>query len=403
MSVASLVHPASDDVSSRSLRPRLLSLDVLRGLTVAGMILVTDPGTYSARFAPLQHAEWDGATLTDMIFPCFLIMTGVSMTLSFASRLARGEPVRRLWLHALRRCGLLIALGLLINGFPFYDLAHLRLPGILQRIGICYLLAACIYLPLLREEVRRRTRLLTMGCVIFACLAGYWALLVLYPTPGFGPGHLDSLRNLPAVVDRAVFTVPHLWAYGLTPGYGVTYDSEGLLSTIPALATVLLGVLAGEILRNGGRRERQAGVLAAAGTALWLGGLLLSPLLVLNKRIYTPTFALLSDGLSLLLLAGLFYLIDVRGVRRGWVLFLIFGTNAILAFVLSSLLTSTLNAIHVRDGGMSLSLYTSLYQHLLTAPWLSPPLGSLGYAVAIVLVNGALMYPLYRRGIFLRL
>ncbi len=382
---------------------RLVSLDVLRGLTIAGMILVTDPGTYAARFAPLAHAEWDGATLTDMIFPCFLIITGVSLTLSFAARLGRGASHGQLLLHALRRCVWLIVLGLLVNGFPFYDLAHLRLPGILQRIGVCYLLAAALYLPLRREGVTDRMRLGVLGAIIFVCLAGYWALLVLYPTPGFGPGHLDSLRNLPAVIDRAVFTVPHLWAYGLTPGYGVTYDSEGLLSTLPAFATVLFGVLAGEVLRDGTNRQRQCGLLALAGLLLWLAGLGLSPWLVLNKRIYTPTFALFSDGLSLLLLAGLFYLIDIRNLRRGWTLPLIFGTNAIFAFVLSSVITGLLNAVHVRDSGVFVSLQASLYRHVFAASWLPSKLSSLGYALAIVLLNAALVYPLFRRRIFLKL
>lgn len=383
---------------------RLLSLDVLRGLTIAGMILVTDPGTYApGRFGPLQHAEWDGGTLTDMIFPCFLTITGVSMTLSFAARLDRGEKRTQLALHALRRCVWLIVLGLLVNGFPFYDLAHLRIPGILQRIGICYLISALIYLPLRRQSISRQTRFAVLGSIIFICLVGYWALLKLYPTPGFGPGHLDSLRNLPAVVDRAVFTVPHLWAYGLTPGYGVTYDSEGILSTIPALATVLIGVLAGEVLRTGETRSRQGVVLAAAGTLLWGLGLGLSPWLVLNKRIYTPTFALFSDGLCLLLLAGLLWLIDGRGLRRGWDLLLIFGTNAIFAFVLSSVITAGLSAWRIGDGGQRVGMTSYLYNHLFAAAGLPLHWSSLLYAIAIVLLNAALVYPLYRREIFLKL
>jgi len=338
-----------------------------------------------------------------MIFPCFLLMTGVSLTLSFAARLRRGATDTRLALHALQRCVLLIVLGLLVNGFPSYDLAHIRYPGILQRIGICYLLAALVYLALKRKSISRRLRLVSTGALIFLCLAGYWALLLLYPTPGFGPGHLDSLRNLPAVVDRAVFTVPHLWAYGLTPGYGVTYDSEGILSTIPALVTVLFGVLAGEVLRDGEPRRRQAGTLASAGTVLWLAGLLLSHWLVLNKRIYTPTFALFSVGLSLLMLAGLFYLIDIRGARRGWTLLLIFGTNAILAFALSSVITSLLSAIHVIDAGKRTGLHSFLFEHMFAVGWLPPAWSSLLYAVAIVLLNAALIYPLYRRRIFLRI
>ncbi len=403
MSVMSVPGAVPRSSRSRKTPQRLLSLDVLRGLTIAGMILVTDPGTYASRFAPLQHADWNGATLTDMIFPCFLIMTGVSMTLSFSTRLARGATRGDLLLHALRRCGLLIVLGLLVNGFPSYDLAHLRIPGILQRIGICYLLAAAIYLPLKRKAILRQTRFEVIGAIIFVCLAGYWALLVLYPTPGFGPGYLDSLRNLPAVLDRRVFTVPHLWAYGLTPGYGVTYDSEGILSTIPALATVLFGVLAGEVMRRGDDRRRQSGLLAAMGTVLWVSGLALSHWLVLNKRIYTPTFALFSDGLSILLLAGLVYVIDVRGARRGWTLLLIFGTNAIFAFVLSSVITSLLSFFHVGDAGKPVQLHTFLYNHLFVAHWLPAQVGSLLYAIVIVLLNAALVYPLFRRRIFLKL
>ncbi len=381
---------------------RLLALDVLRGFTVAGMILVTDPGTYDAIYAPLRHAAWNGATLTDMIFPCFLVMVGVSTTLSVTARLKRGASRASLALHALRRSALLIVLGFLVNGFPFYDLSHLRFPGILQRIGVCYLLAALLYLGLNKPAISDGVRRAVLLGVIFGALALYWALLRFYPTPGFGAGHLDSLGSLPATVDRALFGVRHLWAYGLTPGHGVTYDPEGALSTLPALATVLFGVLAGEELRSQATRSHKCAVLALDGTVLWLAGLCWSGSLVLNKRIYTPSFAIFSAGLALLLLAGLLYVIDVKHWRRGWTLPRIFGTNAIFAFVLSGVLTATLMVVHVRSAGEYVDLHTLLYQRGFAA-WLPLRFGSLLYAVAIVLLNAALIYPLYRRRIFLKL
>ena len=364
------------------------------------MILVTDPGTYSAVYPPLRHAEWNGPTATDIIFPCFLVMAGVSLTLSFAARLRGGATGAQLALHALRRGIVLVALGLLVNAFPDFDLAHLRLPGILQRIGVCYFLAAMLYLALPARN--RRTRVLAITAVVLVLLGAYWTLLKFYPTPGFGPGRLDSLGSLPAVVDRAVFGVQHMWAYGLTLGYGVTYDSEGLLSTAPALATMLFGVLAGEVLVDDPDRRRQGAALATLGTALWLAGLGLSHWLVLNKKILTSTFALFSSGLSLLLFAGLLYVIDIRGWRRGWTLARIFGTNAILAFVLSQLITMAGIRFRIPFRGQTPELHTLLYQRVFAIAQ-APRLGSLLYAVAIVLLNAALVYPLYRRRIFLRI
>lgn len=395
---------------SESLRPgaspRLLSLDVLRGLTVAGMILVTDPGTYGAIFPPLRHSEWNGPTLTDMIFPCFLVMVGVAMMLSFASRLARGASRGNLALHVLRRSLVLILLGLAVNAFPDYDRAHLaklRFPGILQHIGVCYGMAALLYLAVARPAISNRMRRAAILAAIVLSLGGYWALLKLYPTPEFGPGRLDSLGSLPAVVDRAVFTVPHLWAYGTTPGYGVTYDPDGLLLTLlPSFATVLFGVLAGEVLRDGAARRSQCAWLAVAGTLLWLAGLGLGHWLVLNKKIWTSSFALLSSGLSLLVFAALFYLIDIRGWRRGWTLALIFGTNAILAFALSQVITDLGIRVHVFYHGKLTGLHTAIYQQFFALPS-APRLGSLLYAIAVVLLNAALIYPLYRKRIFLRI
>jgi predicted acyltransferase len=388
---------------------RLVSLDVYRGLTIAGMILVTDPGTYSAVYGPLLHAAWNGWTLTDMIFPSFLFISGVAMTFSFASRIARGETRRRLALHLAWRALLLIVIGLILNGFPLFDLHHLRIPGILQRIALCYLAGGLLYLVCTPKSARLPDNTISSGrnalvpvilSIIVVILAGYWALLKFFPVPGFGPGRLDSLGNLGAYIDRAVFGTNHLWAYGLTPGYGVTYDPEGLLSTLPALTNLLVGILVGAWLRTKSSPARKALAILAIGIVLFFAGRLLDPLMPINKRIYTPTFALLSIGFGMIAFSAFYWIIDIRRWRWWTPPALVFGTNAIFAFAISTVITSLFDLI--RAGGDRLSLHTWAYTHLFL-PWLSPVHASLAYAITIVLLNLAIVLPLYRRRIFLRI
>jgi predicted acyltransferase len=389
-----------------------------------------------------------------MIFPAFLFMVGISIVFSTHARLfpraGRGATRLQLTAHMLRRAILLIVLGLLVNGFPAYDLHRLRLPGILQRIALCYAAAALLYLaisnlgptpsaeaasaPSTQCASNRAAALLV--AIIAAILIGYWALLRYVPVPGFGPARYDSLGYLGAYIDRAVFTTQHLWAWGLTPGYGVTYDPEGLLSTLPAIANTLLGVLAGVWLRMPRPARSKAADLLFFGALLFAVAWPLASLTPINKRIWTSTFALLSGGISLFAFGLLYWILDVRNtdvrntdvhntdvhntdVRntdlrntdlRGssrWMkpaisFASIFGTNAIFAFVLSSIITGSLDAIHLHIGGTALSLHHAGYQYLF-ASWLPPRIGSLGYALAIVALNAALLYPLYRKRIFLRI
>jgi predicted acyltransferase len=400
---------------------RLVSLDVLRGLTVAGMILVTDPGTYSAIFPPLRHADWQGATPTDMIFPSFLFMVGVSIVFSTHASLKRGATPAKLVAHVLRRTILLIVFGLLVNGFPFYDLHNLRFPGILQRIALCYAAAALLYLWIAhpdsaeaapsRNQPRPISTVALLAGIIAVILVSYYALLRFASVPGFGPARYDSLGYLGAYIDRAVFGISHLWPYGLTPGHGVTYDPEGLLSTFPALANTLLGVLTGIGLRASRSTRTTAANMVIFGVLLFAAACPLSSLMPINKRIWTSTFALLSGGVSLLALGILYWFIDCRsaGARTlpRWLqpvihFARIFGANAIAAFVLSSVITSSLDAIHLHIGSTAVSLHHAGYQYLF-APWLPPRTGSLAYALAIVGLNAALLYPLYRKRIFLRI
>ena len=380
---------------------RLLSLDVFRGLTVAGMILVTDPGTYSFVYKPLLHAQWENPTATDMIFPSFLVIVGIAITLSFASRLQRGSTRAELLRHVLQRSAIIFLLGLILNGFPDYNLHTLRIPGVLQRIAICYLFGATLYLTAYKKNRRQTTTIIVATTV--ALLTLYWALLKFYPVPGFGPGRLDSLGNLGAYIDRTVFTIPHLWPYGTTPGYGVTFDPEGILSTLGAMATLLLGILAGEWLLTATTQAKKAIGLAIAGATLILISLALSPSMPLTKKIWTPTFATFSGGAALLIYSFLYLILDIKQWRRWSTPALIFGTNAILAFTLSGILTTLTDRIHITapDGTLT-TLHQWANLHLF-ATWLSPINASLAYAITIVAINLALIYPLYRKRIFLRI
>jgi predicted acyltransferase len=382
--------------------PRLTSLDAFRGFIIAGMILVTDPGTYSAVYKPLLHAQWETPTPTDMIFPSFLVIVGMAIPLSFASHLRRGKTRKEIFGHIIKRSILLFLLGLILNGFPDYNLHTIRIPGVLQRIALCYLAGANLYLAATNtpapQNRRRSTIIIT---TLVALLATYWALLKFVPVPGFGPGRLDSLGNLGAYIDRAIFGIQHLWPYGLTPSHGVTFDPEGLLSTLPALATLLIGVLAGDWLLTNHTPRKKAFVLAIAGVCLIFTSLLLSPSMPLIKKIWTSTFAIYSGGIALLAFSVFYFILDIKHWKRWSTPLLIFGTNAILAFALSNIITTLTDRIHITISGATLTIHQWLNEIL--AASLAPIHASLVYAVAVVLFNLALIYPLYRRRIFLRL
>ena len=386
---------------------RLVSLDVLRGLAVAGMILVTDPGTYNAVYRPLLHAQWNEPTPTDMIFPAFLFAVGVAITLSFASRIERGNDRLSLARHVVLRSLVIFFLGVALNGFPDYDLHTLRIPGVLQRIALCYLFGASLYLGIGTSASRtvangRGRRIAILACTAAFLLIFYWALIKMVPVPGFGPGRLDSIGNLGAYIDRSLLGTRHMWLWGLTPGYGVTFDPEGLLSTLPAIASLLIGIIAGEWLRADYSNKRKLVLLVGTGFVLVLAGWLLSPLLPLNKKIWTSTFAMFSSGVSMLLCAALYFIVDIKR-WRGWTPpALVFGTNAVFAFALSNIVTTLTDRIHFSQlGGSDLTLHEWGYRAGF-ATWLQPVHASLAYALLIVLLNMTLVYPLYRNRIFLR-
>ncbi len=305
---------------------------------------------------------------------------------------------------------LLFLLGLLVNAFPFFHLQTLRIPGVLQRIALCYLGASVLYLalsPSAENPSQSHRRAQVLFSTILALLAFYWAMLRLYPVPGFGPGHLDSLANVSAYFDRQIFGIPHLWPWGLTPGHGVTFDPEGLLSTLPALATLLFGVLAGDWLRTTRTPAQKALVLAITVATLTLIALALTPSMPLIKKIWSPTFAVFSAGIALLLFSSFYFLLDVRKSRRPqtilWTTPLqILGANAIFAFILSGSLTTLSDTLHLPTRSGPLTLHQAGY-HYIFATWLGPIHASLAYALSAVLLNIALLTPLYRKRIFLRI
>jgi predicted acyltransferase len=367
----------------------MISLDLFRGITIAAMILVNNPGNSSA-FRPLDHAEWNGWTPTDLIFPFFLFIVGVSLVLSFASRLSRGATRRELLNHSLRRAAVIFAIGVALNAFPYYHVMPVRLPGVLQRIAIAYALAAVVTL-----WTKTRGRIIA----IVALLVGYWAVMRFVPVPGFGlPGRdipfMDPNRNLAAWLDRA-----------LIPGrlYEVTRDPEGLLSTFPAIATALLGVLTGEWLRSHRKASAKAAGMFVFGAAGLIAGKVLDLFVMpINKNLWTSSYVVFTAGFALVVLAACFWALDIKGWRGPWTVpFVAFGMNAIGSYAGASLIAKTFNDIHVLVDGESVNLHEYINMRFF-APLAGPAMASLLYSLTFVTVCALLAYLMYRKKIFLK-
>jgi len=362
---------------------RLLSLDAFRGLTIAAMILVNSPGSWSHVYAPLLHAEWHGWTPTDLIFPYFLFILGVALPFSFRRRIAEGASRARLFRHVLRRALILIALGTAMRVIPDFDLAGMRWPGVLQRIGLVYLAAGALYL-----WVGTRARIgWTAGILL-----GYWGALTLVSVPGYGAGDLTPVGNLAAYVDRLLMN-GHL--------YQGTWDPEGLLSTAPAVATALLGITTGEWLLSGRDPRALTRDMLVAGAGLMLVGLAWGSMFPINKNLWTSSYVLFTGGTALLLLAFFHEVVDVRLHRGPWLTpLLVYGMNAIAVFVASGFLTKALVRIQMGEGGPSLYAWT--YETLFRS-WAGDKPGSLAFAVTYVLLWLGLTWLLHRKRIFIKI
>lgn len=367
---------------------RFEALDILRGLFIIGMLLANNAGDWGHIYTQLDHAEWHGFTMTDMVFPGFMTCVGLSMTLSLARRMKEGGKTALL-VHALRRAAIIIGIGLFLNLLPGFDFAHWRFPGVLQRIGVCYAIASG--LVVLHSHVDAKgglvlhARALALWAVGF--LAAYAAILKYIPVPGgFGVNLWDAENSWPAWIDRAVFGLDHIWSGAKT------YDPEGLLSTLPAVFNILAGILMGLYINAKTPRNAWPNVLLA-GLLLMLSALALDAQVPIIKKMWTPSFALLTVGFAFSLLSVLMLVMDRLGFKAWAVPIRVFGTNAILVYVFAWLLSIFLD-ISGLAGKITTWLLSVVHD---------PYLMSFLFALGVVMVCGLFLTPFYVKRWFLKI
>ncbi|HEX9383387.1 MAG TPA: DUF5009 domain-containing protein [Gemmatimonadaceae bacterium] len=398
-------------VASSAPRERLISLDVFRGITIAGMLLVNDPGTWSAIFPPLEHAAWDGWTPTDLIFPFFLFIVGITTYLSMSARRARGDDNAALVKQILRRGIIIYLLGFAMAMFPFYQwgtiaslpnatawdriifrIEHVRILGVLPRIAIVYICAGLLTL---------KTTLKQQVIIIATLLLGYWFAMTLIPVPGenaIGAVLLHTKdKNLAAYLDRLILGTNHTWIGS------VTFDPEGPMSTIPAIATAMLGVIAGRwiALREKPLLERIGGLFAAGAIGMVVG-LMWNWSFPINKNLWTSSYVIFTAGMACVTLATVMWIVDYVNVKWWTKPFVVFGVNPIVAFVGSGVMARLIYTLwHVNYGGKSTAVQDAIYQSVFL-PWLPPRVASLAFAIAFVLLWYGILLILYRRKIILK-
>lgn len=359
--------------------PRLLSLDVFRGVTVATMILVNNPGDWAHIYPPLEHSKWNGCTPTDLVFPFFLFIVGVSIVYAMETKKADGANHTKLLLTALRRSLLLLAIGWGTSLYFHPDLSHLRFPGVLPRIALVYFICTILYV---------KTSEKTRDWLFAVLLIGYYLVMAFVPVPGYGPANLEPPTNIGAWVDRAVFTTSHLWRESHT------WDPEGLLGTFPAIATGLFGIRLGSWLE---RKDRDDSIkvswLFSYGLIAVVAGLVWNLFFPINKALWTSSFVLYTGGLATMGLALAYWLIDVQGYKRFIYFFVPFGANAITAYVMGNFIPHFIGLIKIGKA----NVYQTFF-----APYFSPVNASLASAVFSVLVIWVLMWILYKRRIFIK-
>lgn len=378
----------STQASLQTQSGRLHSLDIFRGLTVAAMILVNTPGDWDHIYKPLKHSIWNGCTPTDIIFPAFLFMMGVAVVYAFKKKKADRANLFKLLIPVIRRCVILILLGLLISFLYRPDFTHLRYPGVLQRIGIVYLAVVLLYL---------NTSLKTMISVTGVILIGYYLIMTLIPLPGGVAPNLEEGTDLTSYIDRAVFSVNHL------SRFTKTWDALGLLTTLPAIASGILGVFAGEILKSERKLpETKAMNLFVLGASLTLTGALAELIFPINKSLWTSTYVLYTGGISILGLTLTYWLADLRKKQRYFWPFLVFGTNAITAYVVSECLPKFINFFSVDIKGRTTSGMKIVYVISQNAGF-SAINASLISALIFVVLIWLLIYPLYWKKIIIKI
>ncbi len=373
------------------LNERLLSLDVFRGITIAGMILVNNPGTWSAIYPPLEHAKWNGCTPTDLIFPFFLFIVGVAIPFALGKRLEKGDKHSKIIFQIIKRGLTLFLLGLILATFPFGLLTHelnfatLRIPGVLQRIGVVYIISAILFL---------KTNYKAQLYIGASLLIIYAILMTLVPVPGVGYANLEPTTNLAAWLDRTVLG-DHLWS-----GTKV-WDPEGILSTIPAIGTCIMGMITGWWLKQDKDKTTKTVWLFVMGSIAMTLGYVWDGWFPINKSIWTSSYVLYTGGLALLFLGFCYWFIDVRN-SRWWIKpFQVYGMNAIAVFFLSGLVGRLMYYIKVTEDGNTMDLKSYMFNKMYLT-WLDPINASLAWAISFILVMLGLMWILYAKKIFIK-
>jgi predicted acyltransferase len=388
-------HPNGENLPLSDKRPidrnkpaRLVSLDFLRGLTVACMILVNNPGDWEHIYPPLEHSKWNGCTPTDLVFPFFLFIVGVSINYAIGDKRLDKKLHNKLIANAARRSAMIFGLALLLSLIVHFDPAHLRIMGVLQRIAIVFFICAVLFI---------KTSLRFQTWLFFGILVVYCGLMTLLPVPGYGASNLLPGTNLAAWVDYHILTPNHMWSQSRT------WDPEGLLSTLPSVSTCLFGVLAGSFLKRKDLPEAdKCAWLFSAAIVSVIAGLLWDLGFPMNKALWTSSFVLFAGGLATAGLALSYWLIDVQGRKRYTAPFVAFGANAITIFVGSGYLPFLLNMIKINTSHGKQGLPQVLYERLFT-PYLSPVNASLASALAYVILLSFPMLWMYKRRIFIKI
>lgn len=380
---------------------RLVSLDVFRGITIAAMILVNNPGTWSAIYPPLAHAKWHGCTPTDLIFPFFLFIVGVAITISLGRRKAEGGPQNKLIFQIVKRGFYIFIFGILLSTFPFFsistlctqgrfemiDFSHMRIPGVLQRIGVVYIFASLIFL---KFNIRWQAILGAFFLLL------YWFLMTVVPVPGVGYPNLEPTTNLAAWLDNLLLS-GHLWSASKV------WDPEGILSTLPAISTALCGVMLGHWLKTKEEPITKTVWIFIFGNAAMAIGWLWDLVFPMNKSIWTSSYVVFTAGLALQFFGMCYWLIDIKGYKKWTQPFVVYGMNAITVFVASGFVARLLSNIKLRLGSMGefVSLKQIIWENLYL-PYFSPINASLAFALTYVFIWYLLMLVLYKKGIFLK-
>ncbi|MFA6457339.1 MAG: DUF5009 domain-containing protein [Bacteroidota bacterium] len=377
---------------------RLTSLDAFRGFTMASMVLVNNPGSWEHIYPQLEHAAWHGWTFTDFIFPFFLWSVGMSIAYSLSVRLQRGDSTKKIILQIFRRTAIIFALGLFLNGFPFgllwnipFSFSSLRIPGVLQRIAIGYCAASLAFLFL-------RTRGIIITIVLL--LSSYWIIMKCIPIPGFPLGSMEEGKNVAAYID-SILLQGHMWRNT------VTWDPEGIVSTLPAIVSVLGGLLTAGYIRTGEHTaEVKVNWMFVTGSALLLLGAFLDMWLPINKNLWTSSYAIFMAGWSLVIFSIFYFLIDVRGMQRWAFPFIVYGSNAIAAYCISTLHEVVVYGITVDftlpDGTVQPLAIKEYWMQTLFNPFLSPLNASLLYGLCTVAAIFFILLLLWKKRWFLK-